>query len=45
MALLLRRRGIVRVRPLKGGFYGWQKLGYPLVALMPAAKTESKALS
>jgi rhodanese-related sulfurtransferase len=42
VALLLRRRGIVRVRPLKGGFHGWQRLGYPLVALVPAIKTESR---
>jgi 3-mercaptopyruvate sulfurtransferase SseA len=43
VALLLRRRGIVRVRPLKGGFHGWQKLGYPLIALAPAVKIEAKA--
>ena len=42
MALLLRGRGIVRVRPLKGGFHGWQKLGYPLVALVQAIKTERR---
>jgi hypothetical protein len=42
VALLLRRRGIIRVRPLKGGFHGWQKLGYPLVALTLAAKTQTQ---
>jgi hypothetical protein len=33
VALLLRGRGIQRVRPLAGGFYGWRDLGYPLTAL------------
>ena len=36
MALLLRRRGIERVRPLAGGFHAWRDLGYPLVKLTPA---------
>lgn len=29
-ALTLRRMGIYRVRPLRGGFDGWKELGYPL---------------
>lgn len=29
-AMQLRRLGIVRVRPLLGGFDGWRKLGFPL---------------
>jgi len=35
VALLLKRRGIVRVRPLAGGFHAWRTLGYPLIALTP----------
>ena len=35
MALLLKRRGIERVRPLAGGFRAWQKLGYPVASLTP----------
>jgi membrane protein DedA with SNARE-associated domain/rhodanese-related sulfurtransferase len=31
MALTLRRMGIYRVRPLRGGFDEWKRLGYPLV--------------
>jgi 3-mercaptopyruvate sulfurtransferase SseA len=31
VALLLRKHGIRRVRPLLGGFYEWKHLGYPLV--------------
>jgi membrane protein DedA with SNARE-associated domain/rhodanese-related sulfurtransferase len=31
VALQLIRLGIVRVRPLRGGFDGWKKAGYPLV--------------
>ena len=37
MALLLKRRGIERVRPLAGGFRAWQKLGYPVTSLTPLA--------
>jgi len=33
MALLLRSRGIIRVRPLMGGFRAWRDLGYPLTNL------------
>lgn len=31
MALQLRRMGINRVRPLRGGYDEWKRLGYPLV--------------
>ena len=37
MALLLRRHGIERVRPLAGGFHAWRDLGYPMTNLKPAA--------
>ncbi len=30
MALLLKRQGITRVRPLMGGFEAWREGGYPL---------------
>ena len=44
MALILRRRGIERVRPLAGGFRAWRDLGYPMTAL--AALTDAaKALA
>ena len=33
MALLLRRRGIERVRPLAGGYKAWRNLGYPMTGL------------
>jgi rhodanese-related sulfurtransferase len=32
VALLLRRRGILRVRPLEGGLAAWKALGYPVAA-------------
>ncbi|HEY3068346.1 MAG TPA: hypothetical protein VGL09_21355 [Methylomirabilota bacterium] len=38
MALLLRRRGIERVRPLLGGLYGWRDRGYPTIDIMPATR-------
>jgi rhodanese-related sulfurtransferase len=37
VALLLRDRGIVRVRPLAGGLRGWRERGYPLAAFTPGA--------
>ena len=33
MALLLRRCGIERVRPLAGGYRAWRNLGYPMTGL------------
>ena len=36
VALLLRRRGIERVRPLAGGFRAWRDRGYPMMRLTPA---------
>jgi 3-mercaptopyruvate sulfurtransferase SseA len=38
VALLLRRRGIERVRPLAGGLRAWQDRGYPLTTLTPARR-------
>ena len=35
MALLLKRRGITRVRPLEGGMARWMELGFPVQALTP----------
>ena len=43
MALILRRRGIERVRPLAGGFYAWRDLGYPVVMLEPRGKVSEAA--
>lgn len=37
MALRLRQMGIHRVRPLRGGFDEWKRLGYPLVDITAAA--------
>jgi 3-mercaptopyruvate sulfurtransferase SseA len=33
VALILRGRGIERVRPLAGGYHAWRKLGYPMTQL------------
>lgn len=33
MALSMRRFGIERIRPLRGGFDGWKQQGYPLVEI------------
>ncbi len=34
-ALQLQKLGVERVRPLRGGYHGWQKLGYPMDAIPP----------
>jgi rhodanese-related sulfurtransferase len=31
VALLLRKNGIQRIRPLQGGLDAWRQRGYPLV--------------
>jgi membrane protein DedA with SNARE-associated domain/rhodanese-related sulfurtransferase len=38
MALTLRKAGIYRVRPLRGGFDEWKRLGYPLQQIHPAER-------
>ena len=40
MALILRRRGIERVRPLAGGFRAWRDLGYPMTGLAASASAD-----
>ena len=40
MALILRRRGIERVRPLAGGFRAWRDLGYPMTGLAAPASAD-----
>ncbi len=37
MALAIRKMGVVRVRPLLGGFDGWRERGYPLVPIPNAS--------
>ena len=34
VAMELRRLGILRVRPLRGGLQGWKDAGYPLEAVL-----------
>jgi 3-mercaptopyruvate sulfurtransferase SseA len=38
VALMLKRRGITRVRPLAGGLAGWKKKGFPLESRQPVPK-------
>ena len=50
MALTLRKAGIHRVRPLRGGFDEWKRLGYPLepipnVAATPFTQVQPAALT
>jgi len=37
LARKLHQKGITRVRPLAGGFYGWRKAGLPLTEEPTAA--------
>jgi membrane protein DedA with SNARE-associated domain/rhodanese-related sulfurtransferase len=37
-ALLLRKRGIERIRPLAGGYHGWRDRGYPMTELATASR-------
>jgi len=37
MTLELRRRGIIRIRPLAGGFEAWRKCGFPVEPLTPSS--------
>jgi len=43
VALLLRNKGIKRIRPLAGGLEGWRKLGFPLVTGKAETETEPQA--
>jgi 3-mercaptopyruvate sulfurtransferase SseA len=40
VALLLRKQGIRRIRPLQGGLDAWRKLGYPLETTAVVATSE-----
>jgi len=37
IALLLKRQGITRVRPLEGGLAAWMARGFPVLAVEPPA--------
>jgi rhodanese-related sulfurtransferase len=40
VALLLRKQGIKRIRPLQGGLDAWRKLGYPIQPIESATPVE-----
>jgi rhodanese-related sulfurtransferase len=46
VALLLRKQGITRVRPLLGGFESWRDLGFPIEKKLTelARKAERQAI-
>jgi 3-mercaptopyruvate sulfurtransferase SseA len=41
VALLLRKKGVMHIRPLQGGLDAWRKLGYPLQMMQASTETES----
>jgi membrane protein DedA with SNARE-associated domain/rhodanese-related sulfurtransferase len=42
-AMTLHKLGVERVRPLRGGFDEWKRLGYPLDAIAPFMPTEPES--
>jgi rhodanese-related sulfurtransferase len=40
VALLLRKKGITRIRPLQGGLDAWRERGYPLDTITLAVDTK-----
>jgi rhodanese-related sulfurtransferase len=42
VALLLKKHGINRIRPLQGGLDAWRKLGYPIQIMESAAPATSE---
>jgi rhodanese-related sulfurtransferase len=43
VAMELRRMGVLRVRPLRGGLQGWKDAGYPLEAVLVVNPTPTAA--
>jgi rhodanese-related sulfurtransferase len=41
MALAIRKLGVYRVRPLRGGFDEWKRRGYPLVEIPPQSVAQA----
>jgi 3-mercaptopyruvate sulfurtransferase SseA len=42
VALLLRKQGIMRIRPLLGGLEAWRNLGYPMENIEPVETPAAK---
>jgi len=42
VALLLRKKGVKRIRPLEGGLEAWRELGYPLQTVSVNSEQASK---
>jgi len=45
VALLLRRQGIKRIRPLEGGLDGWREAGFALQAAVLEEQKQDSALT
>jgi len=43
VALLLKRNGIKRIRPLQGGLDAWRERGYPMVNLADSVAEQKGA--
>jgi 3-mercaptopyruvate sulfurtransferase SseA len=43
VALLLKRQGVQKIRPLAGGLAAWRKMGYPVAVAEAAAEVEADA--
>jgi len=42
VALLLRNRGVTRIRPLQGGLEAWRERGYPMVTMVSTPESGSQ---
>ncbi len=40
VALLLRKQGVARIRPLAGGFQAWRDRGFPVVVVTRVASAD-----
>jgi len=40
VALLLRKQGVKRIRPLQGGLDGWREAGFPLQNAVPEQREQ-----
>jgi 3-mercaptopyruvate sulfurtransferase SseA len=45
VALLLRRQGVKRIRPLEGGLDGWREAGYKLQTAASVEVTDKTGLA
>jgi 3-mercaptopyruvate sulfurtransferase SseA len=43
VALLLKRQGVQKIRPLAGGLAAWRKMGYPVAVAEVEVEADARA--